>query len=532
MKKNDPSVEKPVAFIGQSTEDMREMFSVLELFPVPIEVFSPDGLSLFVNQSFVDFFRINAQEIVGRLNILNDPYINCRLGLSDYIRRVFEGEILSLHDLKVPFEEIGNRYASNQIKRVESDLYQDITSFPLRSEDNSIIYVVTVFMTKRVCRMRLDIMKAKQFIDEHWSDDYDLERIARSAGISRHHLARLFKEIIGVTPYSYYREVKIEKIKEALGDISLSISQAFSSCGADYSGGIKETFKNRVGMTPTQYRKILLLKLDKSRQEASVRVKKDKTSKPPADPPSSPLCTMKQRIFKVAGFFPIPIQIFEPNGDIIFVNEATLKMWNVRDTSLILGKYNLRDDPLVNDQFGLRDEIRRTFQGEMVLIQDIRVPLETFWKWYKTRSKVYDIEVIYTDILNFSTFDADGELAYVVGVFFTSRVYNGRAEVAKAREYLENHWREKFDAAVLAKLVCLSSSQLFRLFKKHTGMTPYGYYQEIKINKLKTVLRDNNQSISEAFVSCGFEYPGNSTRFFKEKTGMTPSGYRKQSKIQ
>jgi transcriptional regulator GlxA family with amidase domain len=529
MEKNNPTGENPVTFISQSTEDMHEMFSVLELFPVPIEVFSPDGLSLFVNQAFINFFHIGAEDIVGRLNILNDPYINIKLGLSDYIRRVFAGEILSLHDINVPFEEFGS-CGSNQIKRPESDLYQDITSFPLRSEDNSIIYVVTVFMTKRVCRMRMDIMKAKQFIDEHWSDDFDLERIARIAGISRHHLARLFKKMVGVTPYGYYQEIKIEKIKDALADISLSISQAFSACGADYSSGIKETFKSRVGMTPTQYRKILLLELDNSRQKASSGEIENRTAESPAAPPVNPLCTMKRRIFQVAELFPIPIQIFEPSGDIIFINEATLKMWNVRDTSLILGKYNLRSDPLVNDQFGLRDEIRRTFQGEMVLIQDIRVPLETFWEWYKTRSNVYDIEMIYTDILNFSVFDADGGLAFVVGVFFTSRVYGGRSEVAKVREYLENHWREKFDAAGLAKLVCLSSSQLFRLFKKHTGMTPYHYYQEIKINKLKTALRDNNKSIAEAFISCGFDYPGNSTRFFKEKTGMTPSGYRKQSK--
>lgn len=224
MEKDSPSKEKPVSFISQSTEDMHEMFSVLELFPVPVEVFSPDGLSLFVNQAFADFFQIHSEKIIGKLNILYDPYVNCELGLSDYIRRVFTGEILSIHDLKVPFREIGTRYGSNQIKRQESDLYQDIISFPLRGEDNSINYIVTVFMTKRVCGMRLDIMKAKQYIDEHWNDDFDLDRIAGIAGISRHHLARLFKKMIGVTPYSYYKEIKIEKIKEALDDISLSIS--------------------------------------------------------------------------------------------------------------------------------------------------------------------------------------------------------------------------------------------------------------------------------------------------------------------
>ncbi|MDD3315606.1 MAG: AraC family transcriptional regulator [Syntrophaceticus sp.] len=522
MEKHNPLGEKPASFIGQSSEDRQNIFSVLKLFPIPMEVFSPDGISLFVNQAFVDFFRIHEEEIIKRLNILNDPYINQKLGLSDYLRRAFAGEILSFHDLNVPFEEIDSRYTSVQGRPTESDIYQDIICFPLRGEDGSIAYVAAVFMTKCVFQLRRDVMKAKEYIDIHWKDDLDLDRLAKVVGMSRHHLARLFKKTLGMPPYSYYREVKIEKIKEALSNDSLNISQAFAACGADYSSSLAETFKIRVGMTPTQYRKALRLKSRESLGKLPATLEQVKATQ------ADSFCAIKNHLFRIAELFPIPVQIFEPGGDIVFVNEATLRMWNVRDTSLIMDKYNLRRDPLVNDQFNLRDEIRRTFEGELVLIEDIRLPLESFWEWYKTRSDAYDIEAIYTDILNFPVLALDGKLAYVVCIFFTSRVYKGRPEMAKAREYLENHWREKFDAAGLAQLVHLSPSQLSRLFKKHTGLTPYGYYQEIKINRLKAALRDKNLSIAEAFISCGFEYPSNSTRFFKEKTGMTPSEYRKK----
>jgi transcriptional regulator GlxA family with amidase domain len=521
VKKHNPPEEKPAAFMGQSSKDRQDLFSALELFPVPMEVFAPDGVSLFVNQPFVDFFQIRAKEIIGKLNILNDPYINQTLGLSDYLRRVFAGEVLSFHDIKVPFEEIDRCYISEPGRPADKDLYQDIICLPLRGEDDSVAYVVAVFMTKHIYQLRLDVTKAKEYIDAHWRSDFDLERLAKVVGMSRHHLARLFKKTFGMPPYSYYQQVKIEKIKDALGDESLSISQAFASCGADYSSSFAEAFKNKVRLTPTQYRNALKRRSSESLQKPPISLKQAET------PPTHSFCTMEHRIFQIAELFPIPVQIFETSGDIVFVNEATLKMWNVRDTSLIFGKYNLRRDPLVNDQFNLRDEIRRTFQGELVLIEDIRLPLENFWEWYKTRSDVYGIEAIYTDILNFSVLAADGKFAYVVCIFFTSRVYGDRSEVAKAREYLENHWREEFDAAGLAQLVNLSASQLSRLFKKHTGLTPYAYYQEIKINQLKGALRDKSLSIAEAFISCGFEYPGNSTRFFKEKEGMTPSEYRK-----
>jgi transcriptional regulator GlxA family with amidase domain len=65
------------------------------------------------------------------------------------------------------------------------------------------------------------------------------------------------------------------------------------------------------------------------------------------------------------------------------------------------------------------------------------------------------------------------------------------------------------------------------MFKKETGTTPYGYYQDIKIRKLKDALRDTNLSVTQAFAACGVEYSGNLAKVFKEKVGMTPTQYRK-----
>ncbi|NLJ99182.1 MAG: helix-turn-helix transcriptional regulator [Tissierellia bacterium] len=140
---------------------------------------------------------------------------------------------------------------------MEYKTYQDITNFPLLRKDGTVAYVIAVFMTKRIYQSRLDTIKTKEYIDTHWLDNFDLDKISNHAGLSRHHLTRLFKSFIGATPYSYYQEIKLEKIKEALGDLTLNISEAFNSCGADYSGGFAEAFKKKIGMTPSEYRKTL-----------------------------------------------------------------------------------------------------------------------------------------------------------------------------------------------------------------------------------------------------------------------------------
>ena len=502
-------------------EQEDSLFSMLDLFPIPIEVFSPDGVCLFMNKVFSEFFCIpNHSDIIGKFNVIQDPFINDKLGLTDYLKRVYSGEILSVYDVKAPLEEIDNRYRSRRGKTIGHEMYQDITNFPLLREDGTVAYVITVFMTKRIYQSRLDTIKAKEYIDTHWLDDFDLDKISNHAGLSRHHLTRLFKSFIGVTPYSYYQEIKLERIREALGDLTLNISEAFNSCGADYSGGFAEAFKKKIGMTPSKYRKTL-------QADICVNGKQPEQSSSFTVTSFNPICESEERFFQTAELFPIPIQIFKRNGDIVFINEAVLKMWNVKDTSQIIGKYNLIRDPFANGQPELKDGIRKAFEGEVVLIPDVRIPLEDFWEWYKTRSPVYDIEAIYTDILNFPVAGADGKMAYMVAIFFTSRIYQGNSEVAKAREYLENNWKEEYNIDNIANAACLSPSHLVRLFKKHTGMTPYSYYQEIKVARLKEALLDKNLSVSQAFLSCGFEYPGNFARFFKEQVGMTPSQYRK-----
>ena len=497
------------------------IFSVLKFFPIPIEVFSLDGISLFVNTVFWETFGIPATvEFIGKFNILQDPYINNKLKLTDYLKSVFSGEILSIRDMRIPFEKIYARYMPEKYGQpVGKDIYQDITCFPIWDKNGSIAYVAALFITKNIYQTRNDVIKAKEYIDAHWLEDFNLDEIAQTVNLSRHHLTRLFKRYIGRTLYSYYQDVKLQKIKEAVLDTNLSISEAFASCGVDYCGGIAESFRKKFGMPPSQYRKEVTDHPNAEQQDTSIS----------HFPEYSVWLTQETEeiLFQVMELLPIPIQIFKSNGDIIFVNEAVLKMWNVLDTRQIIGKYNLLTDPLVNEQFGLKDDILRAFRGEVVLISDIRVPLESFWEWYKKRSDSYDIESIYTDILNFPVFSEDGKVMHIISVFLTSRIYQGNSDVIKAKEYLENHWREKFDIEKTAEVVHLRPSQLTCIFKKHTGMTPFSYYQELKVNKLKEALRDKNLSITEACESCGIEYHGNFAKLFKERVGMTPSLYQR-----
>ena len=177
------------------------IFSVLKFFPIPIEVFSLDGISLFVNTVFWETFGIPATvEFIGKFNILQDPYINNKLKLTDYLKSVFSGEILSIRDMRIPFEEIYARYMPEKYGQpVGKDIYQDITCFPIWDKNGSIAYVAALFITKNIYQTRNDVIKAKEYIDAHWLEDFNLDEIAQTVNLSRHHLAHLFKRYIGRT---------------------------------------------------------------------------------------------------------------------------------------------------------------------------------------------------------------------------------------------------------------------------------------------------------------------------------------------
>ncbi len=487
-----------------------DLFGVLGHFPIPAEVFAADGSSLFVNQAFSEVFGIGPDQLVGSYNVLEDRYLQDEPGLADHLARGFAGEANLLHDVRVPLGEFDARYHRRDGLPGGVDVYQDIACLPLTDRQGGVVYVVALFLTKNVYGVHQAVVRARAYLDEHWWEPFDLDVVAPAVGLSRSHLSRLFRRYLGTTPYRYYQEVKLEKVKAALADPGLSISEAFARCGVDYCGGFAAVFKRAVGRTPSAYR----------REFAGVPSQPGPGCRPPS------LDRDEQRLFRVADLLPIPIQIFRPNGDAAFINQAVLRAWNVRDAPRILGEYNLLTDPLVNDLHGLRPQVARAFAGETVLVADARLPLDTFWATYRKMSSAFDAEAIYTDILNFPIRDATGVLCHVMSVFFTSRVYRGRREVVRAREHLENHWREDFDAEALARLVKLSSSQLSRLFRQDTGLTPYGYYQQIRLDRFKAALKDPELSIAQAFSACGMEHQGNATRFFKERTGLTPSQYR------
>lgn len=226
---------------------------------------------------------------------------------------------------------------------------------------------------------------------------------------------------------------------------------------------------------------------------------------------------------KIVEFLPFPIMVFSKAGTLNLVNEAWEKVFHIPQRDKFIGRYNVLHDTDL-EKWGVKDYILKAYQGETIQLYDMKVPMQDMMDSYG-EGKVF-LDSIFQNITCIPIYDTDHQLSHVVTVFITSKMYSGKKEIVKIKEYIENHWQEEFDIDEVASRVNLSKYHLARLFKKHTGMTLYGYYQDIKINKIKEKLCDKNLSISQAFAHCGVNYNGNFAKIFKEKVGMTPSQYQ------
>jgi AraC family transcriptional regulator len=234
----------------------------------------------------------------------------------------------------------------------------------------------------------------------------------------------------------------------------------------------------------------------------------------------------EELLAKVIECFPYPIQIFSLDGMARMINKATLEKIGIKSVESHVGKYNVFKDPIVRD-LGVLEQVRQVLTGKTVYLTDFNASYQDMIRYFNVKDR--DIQTISSDITCFPLINADGVVEYFAAVFIFKKIYRGREEIKRGKQYIETHWQEPFNANETARAACLSKAHFTKLFKKHTGITPHEYYVNYKINKLKEKLLDTNLSIIQAFAACNMDYNGHSARVFKNKTGLSPSAYRKMS---
>jgi AraC-like DNA-binding protein len=106
---------------------------------------------------------------------------------------------------------------------------------------------------------RIEIIKrlynVKEWLEANYSRRITLYDLAAIANLNSQHLLRLFKQVFQKPPHQYIIDLRLEEAKRLLSSSELPITVICNSVGWDSLASFCNTFKQRMGINPTEFRK-------------------------------------------------------------------------------------------------------------------------------------------------------------------------------------------------------------------------------------------------------------------------------------
>ncbi|MDR0949990.1 MAG: AraC family transcriptional regulator [Lachnospiraceae bacterium] len=98
--------------------------------------------------------------------------------------------------------------------------------------------------------------KAFEYLDSHFTENLTLEKVASTAGFSKFHFSRMFKQCSGHNFYDYLCYRRIKSAESLLLNPSLSITEIALQSGFSSLSTFNRTFKRTKNCTPSEYRNL------------------------------------------------------------------------------------------------------------------------------------------------------------------------------------------------------------------------------------------------------------------------------------
>ena len=95
-------------------------------------------------------------------------------------------------------------------------------------------------------------------------------------------------------------------------------------------------------------------------------------------------------------------------------------------------------------------------------------------------------------------------------------------------DYIDQHYAEEITLQTLAELMGVTPEYFCHLFKKTTGLRPFSYVNQVRINKSKELLLDHVQhGMQDIAHQVGFESASYYGAIFKKLERLTPGAFRR-----
>lgn len=98
---------------------------------------------------------------------------------------------------------------------------------------------------------------ARSRMQQRLESALSVEEVAAACDLSYGQLRRVFQRYTGLSPYQYFLQMRIHRAKELLEDPALQVKEVAARLNFDNQYYFARLFKQKTGLTPTQWRKSL-----------------------------------------------------------------------------------------------------------------------------------------------------------------------------------------------------------------------------------------------------------------------------------
>ncbi len=99
------------------------------------------------------------------------------------------------------------------------------------------------------------LRRARDHLDAHYADDFDLDLLAGLAGMSRYHFLRSFAATYRITPRAYLTQRRIERAQDLLRAANLTVTEVCHAVGYSSLGSFSARFAAVVGESPSEFQR-------------------------------------------------------------------------------------------------------------------------------------------------------------------------------------------------------------------------------------------------------------------------------------
>lgn len=130
---------------------------------------------------------------------------------------------------------------------------QELGHFRSQLEFHKVLYYLAQWTNKQTEDSNSSLQRTKLYIDEHYSENLTLERLAAMAGLSQKYFVDVFKKRYGMSTIDYITQLRMNTAKRMMTTSDLRLRDIAHYVGYHDEFYFSRKFKKAVGISPSLY---------------------------------------------------------------------------------------------------------------------------------------------------------------------------------------------------------------------------------------------------------------------------------------